>query len=519
VTGGAAARGGSAAALDLGSLGRRSSLSVAGSVVAAVANVLVVVVITRGVDREQAGLFFTVTSLFLLIEVTCRLGTTTGFVYFIPKLRTTGDTRELRPLLAVALLPVLTVSVLAAAAVLVAAPALADLFGADDPAQVATALRILAVFLPVAAAYDSVAAATLGFQDMLPTVLVERVGRPLAQLALVTAALAVGSSALLVPAWAVPYLVALGVSVWALRRDLARTQIESGRLPARPLIGPFWRYTSPRILANMAQIALQRLDIVLVGVLRGPVDAAVYAAATRFLVLGQLGSQAVSQAVQPNLAELLAARDIEGTRQLYQMSTAWLITVTWPVYLTAATLAPIVVGVFGDGYSAGASVVVLLALTMLVATGCGTVDMLLIMAGKTSWNLANVVLALTVNIVLNLLLIPPYGIAGAAAAWAAAILLNNLVPLVQVRRLLGVQPLGAQARGVLCLAAVCFGLVPLAGRAVGGLSAAVAMLLVGGLAYLAVLWRWRVRLHLDELRRRRRLRPDGAPGGSDVPSA
>ena len=37
--------------------------------------------------------------------------------------------------------------------------------------------------------------------------------------------------------------------------------------------------------------------------------------------------------------------------------------------------------------------------------------------------------------------------------------------------------------------------------------------------YLTVLWRWRVRLHLDELRRRRRRRPDGTPVGSDLPSS
>ena len=38
--------------------------------------------------------------------------------------------------------------------------------------------------------------------------------------------------------------------------------------------------------------------------------------------------------------------------------------------------------------------VAVLALAMVVATGCGTVDTVLAMAGRTSWTLANVVLAL-----------------------------------------------------------------------------------------------------------------------------
>ena len=60
-----------------------------------------------------------------------------------------------------------------------------------------------------------------------------------------------------------------------------------------------------------------------------------------------------------------------------------------------------------------------LAAAMLVATGCGMVDMVLTMAGRTSWNLGNVLLALGVNVGLDLLLIPEHGVLGAAIGLAA----------------------------------------------------------------------------------------------------
>lgn len=507
-------------ALDLGALARRSSVSVLGSVFAAVTNVVLVVAITRGVDQRSAGLFFTATSLFLLLEVACRLGTTTGLVYFIPRLRVTGETDRLRPLLRVALLPVVLASIGVAAVLAVAAPVLADGIGGGDTGggsgELVTALRVLAAFLPVAALYDAVTAATRGYQDMTPTVLVERIGRPLAQLVLVAGALLAGSSALLVPAWSVPYLAALVAAGWSLHRlHRLHTAAAGPAVPAREVAGEFWRYTGPRILANVAQIGLQRLDIVLVGVLRGPVEAAVYAAATRFLVVGQLGSQAVSLVVQPTLAELLVRRDIDGTRTLYQLSTAWLISLTWPLYLLSAVLAPQLVGLFGAGYSAGSGVIVVLAAAMLVATGCGMVDMLLTMAGKTSWNLGNVLLALAVNVGLDLLLIPRYGVMGAAVAWAVAIGLNNLLPLAQVGGLLRVQPLGRQALTVMAAAVACFGVLPLAARLATD-SGPVLVLAVGvGVAgYLAVLLRFRRQLQFDQLLRRRRrsgggVRPTG----------
>ena len=71
----------------------------------------------------------------------------------------------------------------------------------------------------------------------------------------------------------------------------------------------------------------------IVAAILGPADAAVYAAATRFLVLGQLGNQAISAPVEPRLSGLLARRDIAGAQDVYRLSTAWLICVNWPIFL------------------------------------------------------------------------------------------------------------------------------------------------------------------------------------------
>ena len=55
--------------------------------------------------------------------------------------------------------------------------------------------------------------------------------------------------------------------------------------------------------------------------------------------------------------------------------------------------------IFGPKYAAGTTVLVILGLVMLVATGCGLVDVVLAMAGKTFWTFANSVIALTIMVV------------------------------------------------------------------------------------------------------------------------
>jgi O-antigen/teichoic acid export membrane protein len=246
---------------------------------------------------------------------------------------------------------------------------------------------------------------------------------------------------------------------------------------------------------------IQRLDIVLVGILRGPVDAAVYTAATRFLVVGQLGNAALSMAAQPQFTHLFAIGDRRGVSSVYQVTTAWLVILTWPLYLLAVVYGPAVLAVFGHSYQAGSTVMVILGLTMLMATGCGQVDMVLTTTGRTSWSLLNGLLAVSVNVTVDLILIPRYSIAGAAIGWAAAIVVTNLVPLAQVAKVVRVHPFGRGTLIACLLTTISFGLIPLAARWLAGGQAIVSALAVAaGCAVLAAgLWRFRAPLQLSVL--------------------
>ena len=151
---------------------------------------------------------------------------------------------------------------------------------------------------------------------------------------------------------------------------------------------------------------MQRLDIILVAALVGLRAAAIYTAATRFMVVGQFVNQAVSLPVQPRLSALLAIHDKAGAKALYRVSTTWLVLLMWPLFGACIALAPTYLALFGRGYRDAVAVVVILSLSMLLASACGVVDSVIIMAGRTSWNLATTLLALAVNVGVDLWLIP-----------------------------------------------------------------------------------------------------------------
>ncbi len=283
-------------------------------------------------------------------------------------------------------------------------------------------------------------------------------------------------------------------------------------------------FTWPRAVNSLAALGLQRFDILLVTALAGPAAAAVYTAASRFLVVGQLVNASISTAAQPRLAEVLAVEDRASARSVYRSATAWIVLLTWPLYLVCAVFAELVMSIFGNGYDAGRPVIWILAGAMLFATACGMVDMLLNMAGRTSWTLVNSLIALTVMVGVDLLLIPQLGILGAAIGWAAAIVTNNLLPLTQLLLAYGLHPFGRATLAAMALAGTCFGLLPLAARLFlpDQPWTAAAAVAVGGVLYLIAVRRWRAALGLPALRslRPRRRRPSSdepaesaSPGG------
>jgi O-antigen/teichoic acid export membrane protein len=490
--------------------------NVAGSVLAGGTGVVVTWIVARVLGAEQAGAFFAATAAFVLVGGLAKLGTQTGLVYWPARLRATGRDHLLGACLRTGLLPVAGFALLLAVAMWAAAPAIARVTAPDAGHVVAAhtaGLRVLAVFLPLQALTDALLTATRGYRAMRPTVLLDRVLRSGLQLVLVGAAgvaalWTAGSLPLFALAWVAPYLPVTVLAAYALGR-LHRTGpagVHVRRAERRALRRDFWRFTAPRAVASVAQLALQRVDVLLIAALGGLAPAAIYAVAGRFVVLIQFANQGISQSVQPRLAEALSTGDRDTANHLYRTATGWLVLIAWPVNLLVIFLAPVYLRLFGEQYTSGVPVVVVLAVAMLVATGCGMVDMVLAMAGRTSWNLANVLVALVLTIGVDLLLIPRLGALGAAIGLAVAMVANNLLPLVQVGRSVRLHPFGRGTRLAAVLSLTCFGVLPWAVVAVVGSTplGRTLALLVAVAVFAAGVRRWRGPLALDAFKPIRR---------------
>lgn len=493
---------------QLTKVARGGAINLVGAVFSSLGGFILVIIVTNNVDANTAGRLFSATSVFLILTALSSLGTETGLARYMLRLEARSKHADIMETIRIAAVPVAVTSVVMTVIMFVGAGVIAPRIGLSGPGG-SSMLHIAVVFIPIAATSEFALALTRAFGRMRPTAVIDSIGRVSLQAVLLFIVTKVSTSPnVLTAAWLLPYvptailatttcmkIVRRRRSVWPEDLGSPRTRQEISR--------GFWRFTWARGFAAVFQIAIQRLDIVLIAALIGASHAAVYTAATRFVVLGQFTGKAIQQVLQPRFSQLLANDDHSAVRDVFKIATAWSMTLSWPIYLLTACAAPLYLSIFGKGYeSAGVGVVVIMAVSMMFAIAAGALDTLLLMAGGSTASLVNMITAAVVNIGGCVLLIPRHGIYGAALSWGAAIVVRNTLTFVQVYKLLKVTPWSRSAGLVAIACGVCFGLPTLALQANGSLNAAsfFVVLAAGALVYVGFLWHYRSPLALTALR-------------------
>jgi O-antigen/teichoic acid export membrane protein len=448
----------------------------------------------------------------------------------------------MRRLLPIVLLPVAAAGAVAAVVIWVAAPELARIFLHGLPrGQAVVDIRIVAPLVPLGALSACLIDGTRGFGRKWPFLAINGLGVPMARIILVLCALVAGLGLHgAVAAWGIPVAVGLAaisiIFVVILRSEVPARPARRGRsgqrgtwlrprgrtAPGRAVSGgrrspgrhrgppipanersqrlgaEFWRFTAPRAFQGIFQVTIIWLNILLVGALISRHAAGIFAAVSKLALVGAFALEGTRLAISPQVSGYLARREHHRAAALYQDATRWLMLATWPVYVTFAIFPAVVLGIFGPRYIPGAAALAVLSLAMLVNLGTGNVTVVLLMGGKSSWGAINTGAALAVNIGLDLLLIPRLGILGAAIAWGASIMVDNVAALVELRWVLKMAPVGPGYGLTAAVIVGCFGVVGIVARAALGetLPALAVTVAVGAVAFAAALYRARAPLRL-----------------------
>lgn len=208
----------------------------------------------------------------------------------------------------------------------------------------------------------------------------------------------------------------------------------------RKIIGYGWKVH----LSNILTFVNYRADIFLVNFFLNPAATGLYVVAVQIAERLWILSQAASTVLLPRLSAMHedpVARLALTRKGFFAVagftagaSVAMAVALYW-------LLGP----VFGEEYRAAFPAFLWLVPGIIAGAGARVQANFIAAAGKPEWNMGLVVVTVTVNIIGNILLVPEYGIVGAAWATSFSYIVIAVGELVLVTRVSGVLP--AKGRG------------------------------------------------------------------------
>lgn len=416
-------------------LARQGTITFAGNVVNGALGFGIVMLITRIVSPSVYGLFVLATSVILFMQVFGTLGLHLAIDYFVPQYLDEGERGKAKGVIVQVTATVLVTSSLVAIGIAVGASRLATFF--DEP-SLGIALLVLSVTIPMLAIYNVLLTSYYSIKKLQYRVIMRDLVRPTVRFSVTLGLLLAGFGLFgLLGGYIVGLLVCISVGTAVfLYKAWSLLTVETELVPARPLI----TYSVPLAMTSVVFVLMGQVDYFILGFFLDSGDVGIYRVGYMLGSALLIIFNSLAPVFKPLIAE---TRDDTGlVRQRFRIAARWIAGFTLPIAIVLSLGAASYLSVFYTPQYAEANlVVVLLCGAFLFNAVFGGPDGTLLQGmGYSRIVFANTVVLFGANSVVSFLLVPRFGIEGAAIGSATALVLVGLLTLVELYYLDRVHP-------------------------------------------------------------------------------
>lgn len=163
----------------------------------------------------------------------------------------------------------------------------------------------------------------------------------------------------------------------------------------------------------------------------------IYKSGTNISMLAATLLVALNTTVQPKMTQLYAQNNMEEVKRIAVKSSKLIFLLSLPVFVILIFFSKYVMWLYGEEFMIGAMSLSVLTIGQVVNTICGPVAQLLNGTGyhKQFRNIS--FLGMAVNLIMNILLVPKFGILGAAIANSISMVLWNIVGTIYIKKRFG----------------------------------------------------------------------------------
>jgi O-antigen/teichoic acid export membrane protein len=203
-------------------------------------------------------------------------------------------------------------------------------------------------------------------------------------------------------------------------------------------------YSLPLLFSGLVGVISGNIDQFMIGYYLDSSQVGIYRVAFQFAGLTTIAYASLQTTIEPVIAELYHGGKIDELKELYSLSTKWVSVFNLLLFGVLLLLAPDLMRVVGPEFVSGSTVLIIIAMGQIVNAMTGTADSINIMTDHPRYSLYTKLVIMGLNIILNGLLIPRFGIMGAAVATMVATVVSNLMNLMFLYHHMRFQPFNRQ---------------------------------------------------------------------------
>ncbi|MBN2604050.1 MAG: flippase [Candidatus Thermoplasmatota archaeon] len=421
----------------LTTIARGARIDIAGKIVNTGLRYLFVLLLARFLGAHDMGIFFLAVVIIEFFGVFSRLGLENGVLKYIAIYNSEDDPRRMRGMVLRAFQISGIVSLALASILFVSADIIATVIFKKP--ELGAVLRILSLALPFSTIMFIANSGTQAFHTLKYRVIVESFTNPILNLVLALVLLYLGHGVRAVACvYVVGYVICGFLSLFFVAKLFPRL-IDRGIEPVYETRS-WLRFSTPLLLVNFLGLFMLWTDTLMIGYFRSSEEVGIYNTVVRTAFFINFVIISFTSIFAPRISELYKIKDFESLDLLYKIVTRWIFTLSIPIFILFLFYPGKILNLFGDKFIIGSNSLIILSIAHIINASVGSVRYILVMSNRERIVLLDTLIISIANIFLNVLLIPSYGMTGAALATACSIIMINILVLFQVFKYLNIHP-------------------------------------------------------------------------------
>jgi O-antigen/teichoic acid export membrane protein len=429
-----AGRGDGTAPVDIGRVRGHVLLTLAGSALGALLALAAEVLAVRFLGATAYGFFALGLVLARIGGITAAFGLRLGVVHFIPRFLEKAQASEVLGTVITAVATVLAAGIGLGVLLWLTGDWAAEAIFSKPGA--APFLVYAALLIPLFALVDVLSHVPRAFNRSIEQVLTRNLLPPALFAAVLLFLILRGAAPIYamtaqILAQALAALAGVAFVLHLLRRRV-------GWVSPRVSPGRLWRYSLPVVANDLLIIGVTWTGLLMLGIYASPDEVGLYRVCVQIGAAVILILHSVGLAIGPVLPVLVESDDRAQLYFVYRTALRWLMLTIIPISAVVVFNAADILALFDQSFAAGALALQLRMSGHAIGMCFGLASILLMLGGRPVLEMWNGGITFVCNILLNLFLIPRFGVDGAAGAAALSFLLVSVLRVVQARRFVGV---------------------------------------------------------------------------------